>query len=154
MDYGLIGWTYVQTTIVFICVCFCIRGLFNKRTNINPNRAFPPKREFVIKYSRRIDIIARIIMGVFTIVAISYIIVPAISDLPYVVNEKYITMQCKTISHDNVGNVVKTRTIQVIDMKTKKITELKVNYTPIEKNEYFTINYLPHLKIGKIIYKK
>ncbi len=153
VDYGLIIKVYIERLFVLIVVIYFVVRVLNKKTIINPKNAIPSKREVIIKYNKKLDLIARICMIIYTVYALPFVLFPAIMDIPYIAQERCITIECKTISHDNVGDIDKIRTIQVINLKTNETLFLKVNYSPIQENEYFVIEYIPHLRIGKIIGK-
>lgn len=153
MNDGLVFVTYIERTVALIVSCFCIKGIFSKKTTVDPKKVLGAGRKFTEKYNKKIDIIMRLLMGLYITIAIPLAVIPAILDIPYVIEKKYETMECKTISYSRGNNIVKKRDIQVVDLKTQKRIELAVVYNHIEKNEYYTINYLPHLKVGTIVRK-
>lgn len=153
MDYGLVAEVYIERVLVLIVTLYFIIRIFNKKTLLNPENAITSKRNFVIKYNKKLDLIARICMIIYILYVIPFGIFPAILDIQYIINEKYITINCKTISNDNIGDMKKIREIKVVDIDNGNKLFLKLNYTPIEENQNYIINYLPHLKIGKIIEK-
>lgn len=154
MDYGLIQKVYLERFLVLVLACYCIVRILNKKTLINPQNAIAAKQKFIIDNNKSLDLLARICMVIYVLYAIPFAVFPALLDIPYVMNENYATIECKTISHDKVGDLKKIRDIEVIDVKTNINLYLRVNYTPINENEYYKINYLPHLRIGKIVDKR
>ena len=154
MDYALVYKIYFERFLVLVLVCYLIFRVFNKKTLLNPKNAIPSKQEFILKHNKKLDLIARICMVTYVLYSVPYVIFPALQDIPYVAKDKYNIIQCKTISHDNIGDMSKIREIEVVDINSGNKLYLKVNYTPIQENQYFTIGYLPHLKIGKIIDEK
>lgn len=151
MDYGLIQKIYIERALVLMIACYFIIRILNKKNIINPQNAIESKQKFIMKNNKKIDIIARVCMLIYVGYVFPFVVLPALLDVPNIMNGKFITIQCKTISHDNVGDMQKIRDIEVIDIKTNKKLFLRVNYLPINENEKYTINYLPHLRIGKIV---
>lgn len=153
MNNGLVFVTYIERTIALIVSCYCIKGIFSKKSTLDPQKALNVGRKSAKKFNKKLDIMMRILMGLYVTIAIPLAVIPAILDIPYVIEKKYETMECKTISYSRGNNIVEKRDIQVVDLETQKRIKLAVVYTSIEKNEYYTINYLPHLKVGTIIQK-
>lgn len=151
MDTRIIAITYIKCLLVASVAIYCLVFIFSKKSVINVRRIPKSKKESIQKNSKKVDFIFRVVMAIYIIISIPLLIVPALLDIPNVVQGKYETIQCRTISHDNVRDIVKQRNIFVVDVKTNKSIELKVNYGPIQEGEYFTINYLPHLRIGEIV---
>jgi hypothetical protein len=81
--------------------------VMNKKTLINPKNAIASKQKFVINNNKRLDLLARISMVIYVLYALPFVVVPALLDIPYVMNANYVTLDCKTISHDNVGDLKK-----------------------------------------------
>lgn len=67
------------------------------------------------------------------------------------INKEFEIANCKVITGDTDKTIFKRRHINVVNIDTGEILELDVGYTPVYTGEYYTIEYLPNVKVGKII---
>lgn len=145
---------YVRYTVSLAGIIFVTSISFNKNYIVNPKNAKDDiVRKFIEKHIKVLDVISRIIILTFSIAVIILAIIPAVLDLPYLIKGDFKTINCVTLSSANYGTLNERRPIQVKNVDTDEILYLEVKYTPIEIGEYYTIEYLPNLEIGKIVSK-
>lgn len=144
---------YVIALIVFLATIWWIKLIFSKKLIIDSLKSAPTKRKFVKKHIKGFNIVARTVMIILVLGSIFLVVIPAFKDFKNYINGQFNVIKCKTLISSNDGIMIRYRTIQVINIDTSETIELKVKYTPIEVGEYYTIEYLPNMRIGKILSK-
>lgn len=145
---------YISYIVVLVGVMFLTCIAFRKKYIVKPENAKDDiVKKFIEKHIKGLDIIARIIILIFVIITLGLVIIPSIFDLPYLIKGDFKKINCVTLSSDNYGTLDEKRSIQVKNIDTGEILYLVVKYTPIEVGEYYIIEYLPNLEIGKIVDK-
>lgn len=147
---SIIFLTYTKLTIVFVCsIVFTITLIKGGRV-IKHENAHPSKQEIVKKHEKTLNFIAK---GVMIILIASSIwgIIPGVRDIPNIVNQNYNITHCTVLTQSVSGDGEKLRGFYAIDLETNEKMYLKVWSQKIYKDDVFTIQYLPHLKVGAII---
>lgn len=145
---------YIRYTVALIGIVLVTCIAFKKNYIVKPENAKDDiVRKFIEKHIKIIDIVSRVLILIFALTAFVLAIIPATFDLPYLIKRNFKKIDCVTLSSDNYGTLNEKRSIQVKNIDTDEILYLEVKYTPIVIGEYYTIEYLPNLAIGKIINK-
>lgn len=150
MNLYIVIWTYVITFVVAIVSIFCIKQSLKKLV-INPQKAIESKKDFIIYNQKKFNLVARIVMIGFVVVSTWLLIIPAILDLPIVLQNKYLTIQCVATQDEyEQRGVMKIRDVHFREIGTGKEIGLKVAIDNYSKDEVFEVIYLPHLRIGTV----
>ena len=115
---------------------------------MKPERAFPSKREFVKTHTKQLNIIARAIGTPFIIIALLFIIIPAIIDLPMALTGGYVTSYCQTADDDFVREGIMLKRDVHFIMQDGQELGLRIFSSGYRKGEKYEVHYLPHMKIG------
>ncbi|MDD2376131.1 MAG: hypothetical protein PHD15_00515 [Clostridia bacterium] len=149
-DYAI---EYIRYLFIIIGGLWCAKLVFSKKIIIDPEKAYPNKKEFVRKHIKAFNVAARIVLITVPILAI-FIIPVGIKDLKNYINRDFKVIRCKTLSHSiEWDNLIRRRSIKVINIDTGEISIIVFYYKAIEVDEYYTIEYLPNMLVGKIISK-
>lgn len=144
MNLYIVIWTYVITFVVAIVSIFCIKQSLKKLV-INPQKAIESKKDFIIYNQKKFNLVARIVLIGFVVVSTWLLIIPAILDLPIVLQNKYLTIQCVATQDEyEQRGVMKIRDVHFREIGLKVVID---NYS---KDEVFEVIYLPHLRIGTV----
>lgn len=112
---------------------------------INPQKAIESKKDFIIYNQKKFNLVARIVLIGFVVVSTWLLIIPAILDLPIVLQNKYLTIQCVATQDEyEQRGVMKIRDVHFREIGLKVVID---NYS---KDEVFEVIYLPHLRIGTV----
>lgn len=134
------GWQIV----FFMCIIwFCIRVLKNKNV-IYLDEAVSKKT------AKRVNIIAKIVGGIIFALIFVWWTIPAIQDIPFVIENKYKTVTGYAVSEDSGRDTRKIRSFTVEDENHKRI-HVSVYAENVYVGDYMKIVYLPHMQVGTVI---
>lgn len=142
---------YFKCFLIILGTVAFIYILCTKKKIINLDKVYPSKRGFVKKHFEMFNNIAKIGLIILVIASIFFIIIPGFKDLKDYISGDFKVANCKILTGDSDKTIYKRRHINVINVNTGEILELDVGYIPIYKDQYYTIKYLPNMKIGEII---
>lgn len=148
---GIIAYLYIEALLLFIfTICFLYHVIKKKRI-FRWEKAPLDMRDFVKRNEKRLNMISNGIVGIFLIPAFLWVVPPAVQDFPNVISENYLEVEGKVTGWDySDEDKYKTRTIGIMDKKTKKEIFVTVYSKGIHKGECLKVKYLPHSKYGEI----
>ena len=146
----IIFMTYATRMVMLVFIIILSTVLLRGDKVIKYENAYQSKQEFVKKHEKILNIIAKgvIVAGIILFV---YGIFPAVRDIPNVTNKNYKLTHCIVLSQSVSGDGEKMRGFYALDLDTNEKMYLKVKSKKIYKDDIFTIQYLPYLKVGIIV---
>ncbi|WP_326975288.1 hypothetical protein ACRQU7_01555 [Caproiciproducens sp. R1] len=150
MDLDILIYSYVVWAIGLIVIFWVIRAMVSKVV-LKPEKAFPSKREFMVRNVKKLNLFARLVGTFLCIVVIWSIVIPGILDLPMVLKGEYVTAYCKATDDDasRKGLLIITQEASFITTNGGKL-DLSMFPKGYQKGKNFIVHYLPHMKIGCI----
>lgn len=136
---------YGRDILLLICmIIYCIIVLRNK--NLVPLVESVSKKK-----ARKINIVAKIALGLFWVFMIKESIIPGIKDIPYILENKYEMVTGYAVSVDNAGrDELKIRSFTVEDENHNRVSVI-VLAEKVYMGDYMKIAYLPHKQVGSVI---
>lgn len=160
MDKRTIIFMYAKALIILIFIFWFIFIIFTGGRIIKWENAIIRKQEFVQKYEGIMNIIIKIVVGCIFIPSFIFTVVPAIMDIPYVIQNQYVTVSGIALNgyESNQSNArvstkdrVQKRKIELQRNDTGEKINIYVYSRGIVKGEGLTINYLPNSGYGTLM---
>lgn len=147
----------------FIIVCLYMRALFfailiiwflyqvlKKKRWVRWERAARDMKDFIKRNEKRINAISKVIVGIFLIPSFFGTTVPAVIDLPNVINKNYLLSEGIVTSWDySDEDKNEIRCIGITDKDGNEIF-VTIYSKGIHKGDYLKVTYLPISKYGTI----
>lgn len=105
----------------------------------------------IVSIKRKGKIFLKIVIGIFLAFIFCVFILPALLDIPNLVNGNYCIVKGEVKSWNySDEQKVKERGISIIDTNTQKEVRVTVQWVGIHKGEYLEVEYLPNSKYGMV----
>lgn len=115
------------------------------------NKDLVPLDEAVSKKTaRKVNIITKIVVGIFFAIIFEGNIIPAIQDIPYILENKYEMVTGYAVSTDFGRDTEHLRQFIVEDENHKRI-RVNVYTENVYVGDYMKIVYLPHTHAGSVL---
>lgn len=135
--------------ILVITILYLIR-VVKRKPIITLKDVFGKKQE---RYQTRVNLVAKIILGLLIIVSNVEATVPRMLDLPYVIRHEYKTFEGYTTSR-SMGKSDINGYERNFNIKNEDEEIHITTYTyRVEVGIYMKVNYLPHSKLATVIYR-
>lgn len=149
---GMITRLYMESFFYFIVGSLGFFFIFRKRRWIQWERMAPGFKKSVKKHEKEINIVIKSILGICIVFVWMEIVIPAVKDIPYVMQEKYTQAEGNVTTWDFSDETKnRVRAIGIMDEKTKQEVFVSVYSRGVHEGEHLKIEYLPNSKYGTIV---
>lgn len=107
------------------------------------------------KIAKRINVFMKIFLGIYFAYLSIYSFIPAIKDIPYIIERKYETVKGYSASQDtgHTNTSYYLREIIIEDLEKGKV-RVKIYTEYIRVGDYLEVNYLPNTHLGTVIKRR
>ena len=142
---------YMEALLLSVLTIWFLYHIIKKKKIFRWENAPLDMRDFVKRNEKRMNMISNGIIGIILIPAFLWVVPPAVQDFP----NNYLEVEGTVTSWDySDEDKNKTRSIGIMDNKTKKEIFVTLYSKGIQKGEYLRVRYLPNSKYGEIKEKK
>ena len=141
---------YIRALFFAILIIWFLYQILKKKRWVRWERSARDMKDFIKRNEKRINTISKVIVGIFLIPSFLGTTVPAVIDLPNVINKNYLQSEGSVTSWDfSDENKNKIRCIGITDKNGNEIF-VTVYSKGIHKGDYLKVKYLPVSKYGTI----
>ena len=141
---------YIRALFFAILIIWFLYQVLRKKRWVRWERAARDMKDFIKRNEKRINAISKVIVGIFLIPSFFGITVPAVIDLPNVINKNYLQSEGIVTSWDySDEDKNEIRCIGITDEDGNEIF-ITVYSKGIHKGDYLQVTYLPISKYGAI----
>ena len=146
---------YMEALLLSVLTIWFLYHIIKKKKIFRWENAPLDMRDLVKRNEKRMNMISNGIIGIILIPAFLWVVPPAVQDFPNVSSDNYLEVEGTVTSWDySDEDKNKTRSIGIMDNKTKKEIFVTLYSKGIQKGEYLRVRYLPNSKYGEIKEKK
>lgn len=141
---------YIRALFFAILIIWFLYQILRKKRWVRWERAARDMKDFIKRNEKKINTISKVIVGIFLIPSFLETTVPAVTDLPNVINKNYLQSEGIVTSWDySDENKNEIRSIGITDKNGNEIF-VTVYSKGIHKGDYLKVKYLPVSKYGVI----
>lgn len=143
---------YGKVVMFLICMIIYLKVLLGKKRIIKWEEASFDFKKTIKKNEKKINSTIKIIIGISLLFVIFWLFIPAILDIPNVVQQDYCLVSGKVESWNySREDELEERVVSIVDGQTGEEVFVNVYGKGIRKGTYMKVLYLPHSKYGTIL---